>query len=300
MKKCIVTGASGLIGSSLIQELAKDWYVIGISRNESKSVSNKNIQYLPVDLSKEWSPNTLPEKVDAIIHLAQSEHFREFPEYAEKVFRVNTFSTLHLLDYARKAGVNTFILASSGGVYGHKDKSFTEDVPIIAHRDLGFYLGTKLCSEVLVENYTQYMNIIVLRFFFVYGPSQRNIMLIPRLVRSVIDGNPIILHGQDGIKINPTYISDAVSSIKESLQLNSSHKINIAGPEVLSLREIGEKIGNVVGKKPKFEINNSLEPQHLIGDITKMSQLLGAPVVKFDEGIRNYITREITDFRKIS
>src|SRR4030042_288576 len=115
----------------------------------------------------------LPKSIDAVIHLAQSEHFREFPMHAESIFKVNTASTLRLLEYARQAQVKIFVLASSGGIYGHGDEGFREDQPIEAKDDLGFYLGTKLCAEIIAENYSSFMNIVILRFFFIYGPRQR-------------------------------------------------------------------------------------------------------------------------------
>jgi nucleoside-diphosphate-sugar epimerase len=160
---------------------------------------------------------------------------------------------------------------------------------ILAKGDLGFYLGTKLCAEVLVENYTPYLNVVVLRLFFVYGPGQRKSMLIPRLVKSVAEERPITLQGRHGIRMNPTYVSDAVAAVRRSLDLQGNHKINVAGPEVLSLREIGEVIGKLMGIKPAFQSQPGPEPQHLIGDISKMTEMLGPPVVGFEEGMKAYL-----------
>ena len=113
--------------------------------------------------------------------------------------------------------------------------------------------------------------------------------MIPRLVQSVRDGKPISLKGNDGIRINPIYVSDAVSAICGSLNLGKNGAINIAGPEVLSLREIGEKIGKIVGRKPEFNIQALNETPRLDGDIRKMTDLLGPPMVKFQEGVQRYI-----------
>lgn len=70
------------------------------------------------------------------------------------------------------------------------------------------------------------------------------------LVQSVLDGRPIVLHGQDGIRINPTYVADAVTAIEADLVLEGSHKINIGGPEVLTMRQIGEMIAGKQSAKP--------------------------------------------------
>ena len=292
MKKCLITGASGLVGSRLVPSMDDEWLVFALSRSRLDGLDGDRIRPLTVNLSKSWDTDVLPEQVDAIIHLVQSEYFRDFPHHAEDVFQVNTVSTVRLLDYARCAGARTFVLASSGGIYGSGEQEFSEEMEISARGDLGFYLCTKLCSEIVAESYTPFMNVMVLRFFFVYGPGQRQGMLIPRLVRAVVNGKPIILQGSDGIRINPTYVDDAVAAIKQSLEISGSHKVNVGGPEVLSLREIGETIGQARGRRPNFSVQANSDPRHLVGDIRKMSELLGQPEVRFREGIRRYL-REV-------
>jgi len=288
MKKILITGGSGLIGRNLIDLLKNEDIVYTLTRKSHPELSNR-ARTIHCDLSEGFTTDAFPSEVDAIVHLAQSDFFRDFPEKVEDVFNVNTFTTLKLLDYARKAGAKTFVYASSGGIYGYSDEGFCEDHPIVAKKDLGFYLGTKLCSEIIAENYTPYMNIIILRFFFVYGPYQKPNMLIPRLISSVKEGKPITLQGKDGIRINPTYVTDAAIAIRQSLNLIDSQKINVGGSDVLTLREIGEKIGRYVGKEPVFEIQKDIPPRNIIGDTKKMHQLLWKPAVSFDEGIKNTI-----------
>ena len=292
MKRCLVTGASGLIGSRLILNMDDDWFVFGLSRSYLDGLNGDRVRHVAVDLSKSWDTGAFPEQIDAVIHLAQSEHFRDFPQHAEEVCQVNTVSTLRLLDYARRTGARTFVLASSGGIYGYGDQQFSEEMEISSRGDLGFYLGTKLCSEVIAESYVSFMNVIILRFFFVYGPGQSRGMVIPRLVQSVMNGKPITLQGNDGIRINPTYVDDAAVAIKQSLEISGSHKVNVGGPEVLSLRDIGETIGQAVGRRPNFSVQANSDPRHLVGDIRKMSKLLGQPEVRFRDGIRRYL-REV-------
>ena len=297
MERCLVTGATGLIGKHVISLLKKRWELYALVK-EPASLASDDAYIVRCDLANEWILERFPEPVYAVIHLAQSEHFREFPLFAEHIFKVNTISTLKLLEYARKARARTFILASSGGIYGHGDEGFREDQPISAKDDLGFYLGTKLCAEVLAENYTPHMNVIILRFFFVYGSGQRPTMLIPRLVKAVDEGQPIILHGMDGLKMNPTYITDAASAVCRSLELEESQKINIGGPEVLSLRQIAQQIGEILHREPVFKVQEHIEPPHLVGDIKKMSNLLGRPKVSFRDGIARYIEQLGHEYEK--
>jgi nucleoside-diphosphate-sugar epimerase len=291
MKNILITGASGLIGYEVIKQIDRGAQIYAVSRNAPESV-NRNPKVIIRDLASSYDISGFPREIDSVIHLAQSEHFREFPDRAEHVFGVNTLSTLRLLDYARHAGAKSFIYASSGGVYGYGDTGFHEEQPIVWKKDLGFYIATKLCSEIIAENYSPYMNIIILRFFFVYGPRQKNTMLIPRLINSVREKKPITLQGKEGIQINPTFVGDAAGAVVKAIGLDHSYSINVGGPDVLTLRCIGEIIGHELGIEPRFEVQEGAEPRSLMGDIHLMSRLLGPPKTTFREGIASMIRQE--------
>ena len=233
MKKIIVTGASGLIGSHLVELLSRHNEVHALSRSPLKTV-NANVIWHKVDFASEVDYSSIPQDAEAFIYLAQSDHFRDFPEKSLEIFQVNTAQVLRALDFSQKTGIKSFIFASSGGVYGFPETGVSEGVTIPASGNLGFYLSTKLCSEILAENYSPFMNVTMLRFFFVYGLGQKRSMLIPRLVDNIQNGIAISLQGDNGIKINPIHVADAVRAIQASLYLKGCHRINIAGPNILS------------------------------------------------------------------
>lgn len=287
MNNILITGCNGLIGSSLVAQLKKNDSVrlFGVGRSV-KTIANTFI----IDLAKDWSDAYLPERMDVIIHLAQSEKFRDFPISAAEIFNVNTGSTLKLLDYARKAGVKKFIYASSGGIYGDSQDKFYDETPVFMRSDIGFYLSTKFCSDLLVQNYSKLFDIDILRFFFVYGAHQHKDMLIHRLVNSVLHGREIVLNGDEGAKINPIYVDDAAKAIVKFIELEGSHKINIAGPEILSLKTIVNIIADKLGKKAVIKYADQ-PAQHYFADIAKMKQLLIEPKVKFREGIAEIISK---------
>ncbi|MDP3699456.1 MAG: NAD(P)-dependent oxidoreductase [Hylemonella sp.] len=288
MRKIIVTGASGLVGSHLVAALSHADEVHALSR--SKIVpTNSNTTWHAVDLDSEVDYSSLPQDADALIYLAQSDHFRDFPAKALEIFQVNTVQVLRALDFARTTGIKNFVFASSGGVYGFPEKGVSEDVTIPASGNLGFYLSTKLCAEILAENYAPFMDVVILRFFFVYGAGQKRSMLIPRLVDNIRDGKAITLQGEDGIRINPVHVSDAVRATQAALNLHGCHRINVAGPAVVSLREICYTIGSKVGVQPIFQINRSASPGNLIADTESMKKMLCAPDTKFADGIRDLI-----------
>ena len=284
MPNILVTGATGLIGSNLLEPLAEIFNVHAISRSEIND-EIANIKWHHIDLKDDFDVKLLPSDIEAIIYLAQSEDFRDFPTKALDIFEINTVKLLKLLDYGREVGVKKFIYASTGGVYGNRQNSFSEQEELLATGENGFYVTSKLCSEVLADNYKQFMDIVILRLFFVYGKMQKSSMLIPRLITNVRENNLISLQGSNGIFMNPIHVSDSVSSVLAALKLKGSHKINVAGPEVLSLKAICELIGNKVGIQPIFEHDMQSLPRHLVADTTNMTRLLVIPRRSMSEGL---------------
>lgn len=282
-KKVLVTGANGLLGRRAINALRSAFDVHGVVHRVPPNCI-EGVHYHEVDLSTEWAIDSLPPEIDYVIHLAQSSRFREFPDGAQDVFKVNIESTAKLLRYCNEVNAQRFVLASSGGVYGGGASSFDENSPIVPHHQLGFYLGSKLCAEVMAQNYASVCDVTILRFFFIYGSGQKKSMLIPRLVQNVKLGSPISLQGKDGIKINPVHVNDAVKALEKSLSLSGSHTFNVAGSEVITLRELTDLIGRKLGKKPVYEIVDAT-PNHLVAENDAMRAHLWDPEINISSGI---------------
>ena len=101
-KQILVTGASGFIGSNLIDHLIsqKDLKIYGLSRTGIQFESN-NYEHISVDMSvPDWT-HFLPSRLDVVIHLSQSYRYREFPNGAIDMVRINIDATAELLDWAR-------------------------------------------------------------------------------------------------------------------------------------------------------------------------------------------------------
>ena len=285
----LLTGVNGLLGNSLASLLVKKNHnVYGIARDE-KYEKIKKVIYIKLDFSKRWSFKDLPNKLDTVIHLAQSNQFRNFPDEAGDVFKVNIESTARLLDFCYKSGVKKFIYTSSGGVYGNSKRPFSEKESIITPGELGYYLGSKASSETLIESYSSYFTTIILRPFFIYGPRQNRSMLVPRMIDNIANGNPIFLQGRNGIRINPIFVDDAALSVYKSIQIKKSEIYNIGGPQILSIRQIAEGISSHLKKEPKFQKvpGPALD---LISDITKMKKELHSPKIKIFDTLDFFTT----------
>jgi UDP-glucose 4-epimerase len=274
MSNILITGASGLLGSSLVEKLSAESHDLYCISRKNKFLSN-NIHPISVDLSSDFDIQKLPNEVDVIYHLAQSDHFREFPNKAMDVFDVNIRSTAKLLNYARVAGVKKFIYASSGGVYGKSEDPFHENSPINPPGDLGYYLGSKACSEILVQSYASIFNVIVVRPFFLYGHNQKDKMLIPRLIANVINRKVVVLQGDNGIRINPIHCSDAAIALSKLLNYNTNSTFNIAGLNNFTIMEICNFIGSINSITPVFKFEESVPD--LVADISLMKKHLHVP-----------------------
>ena len=102
-------------------------------------------QNIIIDLSRPWEFSKLPPFIDVVIHLAQSNHFKDFPSYASDIFNVNVSSSVYLLEYARSANAKLFVYTSTGGVYGHSNKPFYEYQATQLTLPNNFYFRSKWC-----------------------------------------------------------------------------------------------------------------------------------------------------------
>jgi nucleoside-diphosphate-sugar epimerase len=243
------------------------------------------LEFIKADLCDPEFFRFLPRKIDAVVNLAQSEHYADFPNRATDVFRVNVAATAALLQWAQAAGATHFIQASTGGLYGLGPRAFNEADAINIAGRLAFYYSTKYAAEVIVNAYRDCLTIVSLRYFFIYGAHQNRSMLVPRLIDAISNGRPLTLSSESGMRLNPIDVSDAAAATAPALTIDKSMTINVAGPDVVSMLELGHIIASALGKSLRFEQTSDVAGQDLVADITLMSSCLGAPRTGVRSGI---------------
>jgi nucleoside-diphosphate-sugar epimerase len=285
--RILVTGAGGFIGRQLVRALAARHRVAGVVRQRPPE-EIEGVEWIQCDLTDASAISDLPTKIDVVAHLAQSRHYRSFPQQALDIFRVNAASTASLLDYARVAGANTFLLASTGGVSGYRSEPIAEqDAP----QPNSYYATSKLIGEQLAQAYRDHFTTVVLRYFFVYGPGQRG-MLIPTLLDRVRAGAPVALFGTNGIEINPIFIDDAIAATVAAIDLAGHDTVNVAGNEVVSIRRLTELLAEAVGATPQFE-HSATPAGNLVARTDRMRVKLGVvPAVSLREGLARVASGE--------
>src|SRR5690606_37605508 len=118
---------------------------------------------------------------------------------------------------------------------------------------------SKLAAEQLLAPFSAVTNVVIGRFFHLYGAAQRD-KLFNDLARRLREGRPVELAGADGICLAPTYAEDAARLVRLALEQGWNGTHNIAAPDVVSLRHAAEEIGRVLGIAPAFIRKANLAP----------------------------------------
>ena len=266
--RILVTGASGFIGRSLVSRLAENHEVFAIIHNQYSAAPNEKVFAVMMDLARELDSSVLPKQIDVIIHLAQANV--TFPEAGNELFAVNAGATQQLLDYGRRAAARQFILASTGDVYGRKS-GLSNETDAVA--PASYYAITKYAAELLLQSYSDYLRPCIIRLYQPYGPGQFA-RLMPKLADRVRHQRAVRLHKDDRPFLTPIYIDDVTHAIERAIESCYSGIVNIAGDRVVSMRELAEEIGRVLGSEPVFEETGE-ESADSMGDNNLMKRVLG-------------------------
>ncbi len=279
--RILLVGASGFVGGHLAPRLVEAGHdLICAVRATSDYTPPGGAERIELDLDRPLDPETLPS-ADAVLHFAQGNV--GFPEGARELDRVNAASVVELLDHARESGATRFVYASSASVYGFGDQPFAEDAPLDGS---DFYAATKIGAEKAVGAYAELLTTAILRLVVPYGPGQAGRM-IPALANRVANGEAVTLNDGGRPRMNPLYIDDVIRIVLHLLELDRPAVLNVAGDEAVSIKEIAETIGRVVGREPQFEDGSASAPGDLVADTTRLHKLFDLrPLVPLEEGLR--------------
>lgn len=281
--RVLVTGAGGFIGRRVVHAAAaRGWSVTAVVRAGAAEVAGA-ARTVAADLSAPGWAAALPVNVDAIVHLAQSRRYREFPAGAEDVRRVNVDATHELVDWAARVGVRTFVHASTGNVYRDGPALLTEDD---ATGPADFYGASKLAGELMVRPYADRLAVRIARLFSVYGPGQAG-MTVPNLIARIQSGQPLTLAGGAGLVLSPLFVddcADALLRIADGAPAPGLEIFNLAGDDVVDLRVLGGMLGEALGIDATFQ-DAPGAPRHLAGDASRVRAATGwRPAVALRDG----------------
>lgn len=305
MKKILVTGAAGFIGSNLVQRLLDSGNIVagidnfdhfydpGLKRiNISNFHKNVDFTLYEGDIrDRKFIDHTLGSfNPDVVVHLAARAGVRPSIADPSLYYDVNVNGTLTLLEAMKALDMKNMIFASSSSVYGNNIKTpFAETDSV--DNPISPYAATKKAGELMCYTYCHLynFNISCLRFFTVYGKNQRPEMAIQQFGRLIKEGKTITMFGDGTSRRDYTYIDDIVDGITSAIdRLKGYEVINLGNNDTIALIDLIHLIASTLGKEAFIE-QLPLQPGDVnitYADITKAARLLNfKPKHSIEQGL---------------
>jgi nucleoside-diphosphate-sugar epimerase len=241
----LVTGASGFIGSHLLEDLvARGWKVRALVHRRSLP-PGADAEIYRGDIQDIRLIQKSLEDVEVVFHLASALGFS--PIGREEFFRINAGGTEALLQAARQAGVGRVIHFSSAGVLGHVPSNIVADeTHPLNPRDS--YDRSKLEGERIARHYAQEgLDLVIIRPGWVYGPGDRRTF---KLIRAVA-GGLFFLPGSGRTLQTPVHIRDLLAGTALCLERGRRGEVyHLAGGQALAVRDMVAAVARAAGRKP--------------------------------------------------
>lgn len=313
MKTYLITGGAGFIGSTLSERLLNEgnsvividnfcnYYDVKLKEENVKGLEKyDNFKLYRNDIrNKNEIENIFNEnKIDCVIHLAAMAGVRPSIEDPVLYQEVNGIGTQNILEAMRNNNIKYGVFASSSSVYGNmKTLPFTEDM--VVDYAISPYAATKKANEVMAHVYHQLfdINIIMLRFFTVFGPKQRPDLAINKFTKLMLNNEAIPMFGDGSTARDYTYVDDIVDGIIKSANYTFNNEnvyeiLNLGNSSPISLKEMIKTIGEVLEIEPKIQ-QLPMQPGDVdltYACIEKAKKLIGYnPQTSFKEGIENFV-----------
>jgi len=296
IRRIIVTGSSGTIGTALCEALvSKGYQVIPIDLKPNKWNADINKKTLLVDIRDKSAVKKIPGDADLIIHFAANA--RVYDLVVEPSLACDNFTTtFNMLEFARQNKIPRFLFASSREVYGNAGKLSYREQDTSVENCESPYTASKVAGEALVHAYSGCYGLsgVIVRFSNVYGRYDDSDRVIPLFIRKAINNEDLVIFGRDKF-LDFTFIDDAVEGVMLCIQgfdVAKGHTFNLATGEGTSIVRLAEMIckalqckGNVL-----IEQNRTGEVVKFVADISNAKNVLGfSPKIKFEEGIQRAI-----------
>jgi UDP-glucose 4-epimerase len=300
IKKAIVTGGAGFIGSHITERLLKDgakvividdlsegkWENIPPHKNLIKyegSICEKNI-------------GRLFKGADVVFHLAALPRVQRSIKFPRETHEVNVTGTLNVLLAARDNKVPRFIFSSSSSVYGNQDKiPFTEDMtpnPISPY-GLHKWIDEEYC---ILFSKLWGLGTVSLRYFNVYGlrmyPHGAYANLFPKFIELMRAGKTPVINGDGEQTRDFTFISDVVEANMLAAKSKISGEVmNIGSGKNISVNEAMRLLNKAMHKNIKpIHGPPVIEPKATLADRSKAKKLLGwEPKIDLEDGIKKML-----------
>ncbi len=297
IKKIMITGCNGTIGTGLFMELLNRGYeVIGVDTKQNRWDKRLSENTLIVDLTKPDEVETLPKDVDMIIHLAA--HPKVYESVINpKLAKENVEMTFNILEFARKNEIKRFIYASSREIYGNINKEKVKEKDVDISRCESPYTASKIFGESLTHTYNRCygINYVIIRFSNVYGKYDDSDRVVPLFIKNAKENKDLVVYGKDKM-LDFTYIDDAVDGVIKSIERFDKVKnntFNIATGKGTYILDLAKTVISNLNSESNIIIKDSRpgEITKFVADVSKAKELLEYyPKTTIEEGIKKSIS----------
>lgn len=281
-KSILITGASGLIGSFLIDVLMEKnlcglnctVYALGRNLVKAKKRFEKYwisplFKFVTHDINEPLEMDNV-NQVDYVVHFASNTHPVAYATDPIGTVTANIIGTNNLLLFAVKHNAKRFAFASSNEIYGENrgDVEFFDEMYcgyIDSNTLRAGYPESKRCGEALCQAYKKQKNldVVIPRFTRSYGPTmlKTDTKAISQFIKKAVDGENIVLKSAGTQYYSYTYVADAVSGfLTVLLNGESGEAYNIADEASdIMLKDLAKIIANFAGKEVVFELPDETE-----------------------------------------
>jgi UDP-glucose 4-epimerase len=307
MKRVLVTGGAGFIGSALVPELVASGYdpfvLDNLSFGKRELLDLPDDRFILTDITDRVKTDGIIQEIDPqwIVHLAAIHFIPYCNQHPFESANINIQGTINILDAARKLpNLEKVLFASTAAVYPIIDTPIAETAIV---NPLDIYGLSKLAGERLVNEFYLTTNIpsIVCRFFNAFGPRETNPHLIPEIHRQLVGGLRQIELGNLDPKRDFIHTADMSFALRLLLEKFDAglDTFNIGSGIEYSVREVVQSFERAIGEKIEIEVDparvRKVERQHLRADISKLKSFLKwEPKLNLDTGIQQLVDNPST------
>jgi len=300
MKKILITGAAGFLGSHLCDRFVKEgYYVIGMDNLITGDLSNiehlfplENFEFYNHDVSKFVH---IPGKLDYILHFASPASPIDYLKIPIQTLKVGSLGTHNLLGLARNKNAR-MLIASTSEVYGDPNvnpqpEEYWGNVNPVGPR--GVYDEAKRFQEAITMAYHTFHGVEtrIVRIFNTYGPRMRlnDGRVLPAFIGQALRGEDLTVFGDGSQTRSFCYVDDLVEGIYRLLMSDYAQPVNIGNPDEITIKQFCEEIIKLTGTNQKIVYRElpQDDPKQRRPDITKATEILGwTPKIGRAEGLK--------------
>lgn len=302
MKRALVTGAAGFLGSHLVEKLLRENYLVdGIDNlitgnilNIKHILSEKKFNFIQNDLL-DFDLNSFNSRFDVIFHAASPASPPKYFEFPFETLRINAEGTIKVAEFATKNDAR-LIYFSTSEIYGDPEvhpqpEEYWGNVNPIGPRSV--YDESKRYGEAVVSHFKRNNNLNagIIRIFNTYGPRLDKFdgRVISNFLNQAIQGVPLTIYGDGSQTRSFCFVSDLIEGIWRFSQISDFGPVNLGNDKEISLNNLFEELQKIIGQNLEKKYLDKLQddPQRRKPDLTKAKKLLNwSPSVNLQDGLQ--------------